>query len=579
MTIPRNEHPRPSLERNSWQNLNGEWDFLFDFGNSGIEREFFKKENFFGRDTRKIIVPFCPESRLSGIEYTDFIPAVWYHKTVNVEKSHLNGRVLLHFGAVDYHAVVYVNEQKAGEHTGGYTSFEFDITKHLHEGENHIVVYAEDDTRDRTHHVGKQSRIYYSEACDYTRTTGIWQTVWLEFVPENYIKSIKITPFVDDKKAVVDIKTVGGKTVEAKAFFDGKEISCARANVMYGNAHLVLELDDVKLWDAGSPNLYDLELSLDGKDFVKSYFGMRKIELKNDGLYLNDKPFFMRTILDQGFNPDGIYTYPDDEYLKRDIEFSMALGFNGARLHMRVFEERTLYWADKLGYTVWGEYPLNGRLSDPAMLAVSLPQWMEAVERDYSHPSIIGWCPGNESYWADAAPGYQINMYNVTKAIDPYRPCIDSAGGLHFKTDMYDVHDYNQDAESLKKNLDAMLEDENYIHNPLHNLHLRKNIYEGQPYWISEYGGTLWNPDDKAGWGYGKTPASEEEFAKRYADLTTVLLSHPKVCGFCYTQLTDIEQELNGLYKYDRTRKFSDETYEIIRKANTQIAEFEKGNK
>ena len=579
MTIPRNEHPRPQLVRDSFMNLNGEWDFLFDFGNSGVEREFFKEQNFYSNDVKKIIVPFCPESKLSGIGHTDFIPAVWYRKSVNIEKDKLCGKVILHFGAVDYHAAVYVNEIKAGEHRGGYTSFEFDITKLLHEGENHIVVYAEDDTRDRTHHVGKQSRIYYSEACDYTRTTGIWQTVWLEFVPENYIKRIKTTPLVDDKKVMIDVKCNGGKTVCAKAFFDGKQVGESSGNVIYGNAHVVLELDTLKLWGVGEPNLYDLELTLDGKDVVKSYFGMRKVELKNGGLYLNDKPLFMRTILDQGFNPDGIYTYPDDEYLKRDIELSMALGFNGARLHMRVFEERTLYWADKLGYIVWGEYPMNGKLSDPAMLAVTLPEWMEAVERDYSHPSIIGWCPGNESYWADASPDYQISIYNVTKAIDPYRPCIDSAGGLHFKTDMYDVHDYNQDAESLKKNLDAMLEDENYIHNPLHNLHLRKNIYEGQPYWVSEYGGTLWNPDDKAGWGYGKTPASEEEFAKRYADLTAVLINHPKVCGFCYTQLTDIEQELNGLYKYDRTRKFSDKTYEIIRKANMQIAEFEKENK
>ena len=579
MSVPRSEYPRPQFERDNWQNLNGEWDFLFDFGNSGIERELFKTENFAKQDVKKILVPFCPESRLSGIGYTDFIPAVWYHRTVEISEKQLCGRVLLHFGAVDYHSVIYVNETKAGEHKGGYTSFELDITKYLQEGENHIAVYAEDDTRNRFQHVGKQCRQYKSRACDYTRTTGIWQTVWLEFVPENYIKQVKITPFVDDGRAVIDIKTVGGKKVSARAFFDKRQVSEAAANVSWGNARLVLDIEDIKLWNVGAPNLYDLEISLDDSDKVKSYFGMRKVELKNGGLYLNDKPLFMRTILDQGFNPDGIYTYPDDEYLKRDIELSMALGFNGARLHMRVFEERTLYWADKLGYIVWGEYPMNGNLSNPAMLAATLPEWMEAVERDYSHPSIIGWCPGNESYWADAAPGYQINLYNVTKAIDPYRPCIDSAGGLHYKTDMYDVHDYNQDAESLKKNLDAMLEDENYIHNPLHNLHLRKNIYEGQPYWISEYGGTLWNPDDKAGWGYGKTPASEEEFAKRYADLTTVLLSHPKVCGFCYTQLTDIEQELNGLYKYDRTRKFSDETYEIIRKANIQIAEFEKTNK
>ena len=486
--------------------------------------------------------------------------------------------MLLHFGAVDYHCIVYVNEKKAGEHTGGYTSFEFDITKYLVEGENHIAVYAEDDTRDMRQQVGKQCRDYRSRACDYTRTTGIWQTVWLEFVSENYIKQAKITPVVDDKCAIVDVKTNGGKKVFAKAFFEGKEVASCSASIQYGNAHLMLNIEgDIKLWDAGKPNLYDLELTLDDCDFVKSYFGMRKVELKKDGIWLNDRPFFMRTILDQGFNPDGIYTYPDDESMKMDIKLSMDLGFNGGRLHMRVFEERTLYWADKLGYIVWGEYPLNGKLSDPAMLSTMLPHWMEAVERDYSHPSIIGWCPGNESYWWDADPSFQNGVYDVTKAMDPYRPCIDSSGGLHFKTDMFDVHDYDQDAEHMKENLNRMLENEYYVHNPLNKANLRNNIFKGQPYWVSEYGGILWNPDGKEGWGYGNGPKTEEEFAERYASLTAVLLSNRRVCGFCYTQLTDIEQELNGLYKYDRSKKFSDETYEIIRKANMGKSAFESG--
>lgn len=578
MNIPRSEYPRPQLVRDSWQNLNGEWDFLFDFGNSGVEREFFKTENFFKEEAKKILVPFCPESRLSGIEYKDFIPAVWYHKAFNLDKENCKGRIILHFGAVDYHTIVYVNGNKAGEHKGGYTSFEFDITNRLVVGENHIVVYAEDDTRNMYQHVGKQCRQYKSRACDYTRTTGIWQTVWLEFVPKNYIKQVKITPFVDENRAVVDVKTVGGKKVSARASFDGKTVCECEAAVNSSNARLVLDIDDIKLWDIDDPNLYDLEITLDDCDCVKSYFGMRKVELKERGIYLNDKPVFMRLVLDQGFNPDGIYTYPDEEYLKRDIELSKELGFNGARLHMRVFEERTLYWADKLGYIVWGEYPMNGKLSDPAMLAVTLPEWTEAVERDYSHPSIIGWCPGNESYWWDAVPEYQNVIYDVTKTLDPYRPCIDAAGGIHFKTDMYDVHAYEQDSETLKKNLDAMLENPNYAYNPIHRPNLNLSIYKGQAYWASECGGAIWNPDNKEGWGYGNAPKTTEEFAERYEKIMTVFLENRRVCGFCYTQLTDIEQELNGLYKYDRTRKFPDEVYDIIRKTNLKKSVFEQEN-
>lgn len=581
MSIPRPEHPRPQFMRDNWMNLNGKWDFLFDFGKSGIDRELYKNENFLKESSQKIVVPFCPESSLSGIGYTDFIPMVWYRRTVNITKEHISGRVILHFGAVDHHAFVYVNNTEVGNHVGGYSSFEYDITDYLFEGENTIIVCAEDDTRSPYQQVGKQSVKYHSHLCSYTRTTGIWQTVWLEFVEKEYIKSAKITPFTDDKRAIIEVKTAGGREVTAKAFFDGNLVSSAKATVAGNNALIVLELEDVKLWDVGKPNLYDLVLSLDGKDTVKSYFGMRKIELKDDGLWLNDNPLYMKTILDQGFNPDGIYTAPDDNFLKRDIELAMELGFNGARLHMRVFEERTLYWADHYGYIVWGEYPTGAALCDYGALARTLPEWIETVSRDYNHPSIIGWCHGNESYWQkDLLPLYQENIYEVTKKLDPYRPCIDAAGGVHYRTDMYDVHEYEQDASKLKELLEPMISDPGYVHNPIHQEQLKNNRFEGQPYWISEYGGTYWNPfENQDGWGYGNSPKTEKEFAERYKNLTSVLLNHPRICGFCYTQLTDIEQEKNGLYLYDRTRKFSDEIYEIIRKANEQISYFEKKKK
>ncbi len=573
----RNEYPRPQFVRENWMNLNGEWDFLFDFGNSGCARELWRDSNFYAGDVKKINVPFCPESRLSGIEYTDWMNAVWYRRTFNLDNNHLNGRILLHFGAVDYHCIAYINGKPVGSHVGGYSSFTFDVTDAVCAGENSLTVYAEDNNRSGIQPMGKQSMAYASSGCSYTRTTGIWQTVWLEFVPENYIVSQKITPFVDEKRVLIELDTVGGQSVTAEAYFAGKKVGGGTSKVASGRAVIVIELDEVWLWDIRQPNLYDLVLKLDGEDTVKSYFGMRKIELTKKGIKLNDRLIFMRTVLDQGFNPDGIYTAPNDEFLKHDIELSMDLGFDGARLHQRVFEERTLYWADKLGYIVWGEYGNGSKLNDASGIANLLPEWIETLNRDYSHPSIIGWVPENESYWRrNVNPICQKVFYSVTKEIDPYRPVVDASGGIHFITDIFDIHEYTQNPETLKQLLAPMLEDPAYCHNPIHQEQLKQQVYRGQPVWISEYGGIHWSPEANDGWGYGSTPKSEEEFAQRYVGLTTVLLEHPRICGFCYTQLTDVEQEQNGLYKYDRSRKFNDSVYDRIRKVNATIAEIEK---
>ena len=572
----RPEYPRPQMVRDSWENLNGEWDFLFDFGDSGVERKFYLNENFNKREIHKINVPFCPESKLSGIEYTDFMAAVWYRRNICLTKEQLVGRLLIHFGAVDYKAKLWINEQYVGVHVGGYSSFTFDITKFLKEGDNTVVLYAQDNTRSEHQPHGKQSQPYYSQACDYTRTTGIWQTVWLEFVPNEYVKSYCVYPNIDDSTLRVEVKAIAenGKKVAVKASYNGKEVGSASATVSFGVASATVALSELHLWDAGQPELYDLEIVM-GEDTVKGYFGMRRVDIKPDALYLNGKPIFMRTILDQGFNPEGIYTAPSDEFLRRDIELTMELGFNGGRLHQRVFEERTLYWADKLGYIVWGEYANNNMQYDGRGIGDFLPEWMEVLERDFNHPSIIGWCINNESYWMkDNDPINQTTIYDVTKRLDPTRPVIDASGGIHYVTDMYDIHDYTQDPAILAERLAPMLDDPNYVHNPLHgNNQLKRNIYTGQPYWVSEYGGIMWGDD---GWGYGHKVKDIDEFITRYEGLTKVLLDHPRVCGFCYTQLTDVEQEQNGLYYYDRSRKFSDEIYERIRKANIAVAAIEK---
>ena len=314
INIPRHEHPDPQCERASWLNLNGEWDFEFDFGNSKRESGIIERKEW----ETKIVVPFCPESKLSGIEHTDFIPAVWYRRTVNITAEQLKGNILLHFGAVDYETTVYINGKKAGYHKGGYSSFKFDITEYLNEGENTIIVNAIDDVRDILVPRGKQSEELKSHGCDYTRTTGIWQTVWLEFVPKAYIKSFKLYP--DYINGVIAISAVveGEGEFTASASYEGKAMgsfSKKAASTITGE----IKLDEIHLWEVGNGRLYDLELTF-GEDKIKSYFGLRNVKLDDYKFLINGKSVFQRLVLDQGFYPDGIYTAPNDEALENDIK-------------------------------------------------------------------------------------------------------------------------------------------------------------------------------------------------------------------------------------------------------------------
>lgn len=563
--IKRKEHPNPQCERASWQNLNGEWDFEFDFGNSKLETGILEREKW----ETKINVPFCPESKLSGIEYVDFIPAVWYRKKVNVTSEQLLGRVLIHFGAVDYFTRVYVNGKEAGFHKGGYSSFEFDITDLLTAGENTICVNAVDDVRDPYQPIGKQSHIYHSSGCDYTRTTGIWQTVWLEFVPKSYIKSFKFFP--DYLNGTVGISAVveGKGEFEAKAFYKGKPMGSFK-KISEKTVTGEIKLDEIHLWEAGHGRLYDLEFSF-GEDKVKSYFGLRNVKLDGYKFLINGKSVFQRLVLDQGFYRDGIYTAPEDEDLVKDIEISFAVGFNGARLHQKVFEPRFLYHCDRLGYLVWGEFANCGHdYSSYRSLEVMLPQWLECVKRDFNHPSIIGWCPFNETWDYEGRKQndeYIRNIYNATKHMDDTRPCIDTSGNFHVQTDIYDVHDYEQDVKVFKENYDRLMT-ENVLFEKFPN---RQN-YKGGPAFVSEYGGIQWspNPTERA-WGYGTAPQTEEEFFERYKGLTDALIDNNRMFGFCYTQLYDIEQEQNGLYYYDRTPKFDTEKFKAINSRKAAI--------
>ena len=326
--IPRPEHPQPIMKRENWQNLNGEWLFEFDFGVSGEERGLYKPEKA-GEYSKKITVPFCPESELSGINYKDFIPAVWYKRTVSITKEQLENRVLLHFGAVDYACTVYVNGNKAGCHFGGYSSFVLDITDLLKIGENDLTVNARDNVRSGNQPKGKQAGLFYSNACDYTRTTGIWQTVWLEFVPDGYIKTAKYYPDLENGTFDIELNVTRGGRLTAEAFFEGRAVGSAAKELKGRYARFTLPLAEKHLWDLGCGNLYDLKFTLEtdgGTDILSSYAGLREVRIDGFKVLINGKSVFQRTVLDQGFYPDGIYTAPNDEALKRDIELSMQLG-------------------------------------------------------------------------------------------------------------------------------------------------------------------------------------------------------------------------------------------------------------
>ena len=565
MTIPRPEHPNPQFERPDWQCLNGPWAFLIDRGRSGKDRKFYLPETAY---PLTITVPFCPQSRLSGIADTDFLPAVWYRRKITVTDSQLQNLVVLHIGACDYETTVYVNGKKAGSHKGGYVSFSFDITPLLVPDENDLVIAAEDDERDPMIPRGKQSEEYYSHGCDYTRTTGIWQTVWLEFVPKTHICAIRLFPDIRGS-LTLEASLCGSGTLTATATYEGRPVGSASLKHAGGTETLTMPLSETHLWEPGKGRLYDLELTF-GEDKVKSYFGLRSVRLDGYRFLINEKSVFQRLVLDQCFNPDGIYTAPDDAFLRGDIERSLAMGFNGARLHEKIFEPRFLYHADKLGYLVWAEYPNWGLdHTRPESVYPILHEWLEEMARDYNHPSIIGWCPFNETWDRDGrrqCDDVLRTVYRVTKAADPTRPCIDVSGGYHVETDIYDVHDYDQNPETFRAHYDKLMET-GELHDWLGD---RQRYTPGQATFVSEYGGIRWSEGD--GWGYGNAPKTEEEFLARYRGLTEALLANSRMFGFCYTQLTDVEQEQNGLYTYDRTPKFDPA---IIRAINTQTAAIE----
>jgi hypothetical protein len=540
------------MARGEWLNLNGTWEFAETDDNA--EDAFLKP----GPYPDHIVVPFCRESKLAGLERQGFIKNVWYRRTFSVPAAWNSPRVLLHIGACDWKTRVWVNKQFAGEHVGGSAAFAFDVTKALKSGENTVIIHAFDDTRSGLQATGKQSHELESNGCVYTRTTGIWQTVWLEGVGDTYIREFFITPEPAPGRVVLQVEMDGpteGLAVQATAFANEKEAGAAGTQVAGRNEYLVLNLREAHLWSLEDPFLYGLKIALirgeTTVDAVDSYFGLRGVSIQGAAILINHKAVFQRLVLDQGFYPEGVWTAPSDAALKHDIELSKAAGFNGARLHQKVFEPRYLYWADRLGYLVWGEFPSWGaNVGQPAVDLPILNEWIEVVRSDRNHPAIIGWCPFNET--SETWGPLQNVVVHATRQIDPTRPALDTSGYFHSLPDpeLLDAHDYNQDPVAFRAHWDSALSE-----TPIPPQYTAGSLRTDLPFFVSEYGGIGWNIHGK-GWGYGNAPADPNALYERFAGLSNALLDNRRMFGFCYTQLTDIEQEQNGIYTYDRAPKF-----------------------
>lgn len=559
--------PEPQFARENTILLDGEWEF--------------SSEEVSG----KIRVPYSPESVLSGIGYTGFLHECVYRREFEWH-DRPQKRIFLHFGAVSNRARVFVNGTFAGMHRGGYTPFSFEITKILKEGKNLLEVQVRNDLSERNP-TGKQSPKEQSFGCFYTRCTGIWQSVWLEIVPQNYLKSVRFYPDAAQGCVKMSVCTQGKGNLSVEVRFGEKTVGTYSGNADYADTFTV-ELSEKHLWKIGQGDLYDVILRFE-EDEVRSYFGLREVRYDGYRFLLNGEPVFQRLVLDQGYYPGGVYTPSRDTDFAADIERAVSLGFNGARLHQKLFDPRYLYECDRRGFMVWGEYASWGvDYSDLSGFGEFVSEWSEAVERDFNRPSIVVWCPLNETWGELDNPAktrdlrFVDGVYAVTKALDPTRPCVDVSGGMHgTKTDIADFHCYDG-YSVLKKRMDELVAgraDFMCMYLPSEGI-----SYAGEPQHLSEFGGVTFGGgrinqtqcvQEQTAWGYDSI-ADEKQFVENYCKTVQLLFSYKKLSGFCYTQLYDIEQEQNGLFRYDRTPKFSEESMRRLCEANRTTAEIEK---
>ncbi|MCC3145742.1 beta galactosidase jelly roll domain-containing protein [Halanaerobium sp. Z-7514] len=571
--IPRPEYPRPQFKRKEWQNLNGEWNFAFDDNNQGEKERWFKKESF----DKKILVPFTFESKASGIEDRKEHSCIWYQRTFVVEAKK-DKKVILNFGAADYITKVWLNGNFIGSHVGGYDAFCFDLSDYLnYQAENNLVIKIE-DTMSKLQPRGKQSYKKDNFLCWYTRTTGIWQTVWLEYVAkEAYLKDVKLTPDIDSQEIELrynfetsDLEEAGYKLL-TEIKFEDKVIQSFKFDINKDSYNFKINVSDknneIKLWSPENPNLYEINYYLlkdeQKIDNVSSYFGMRKISIEDGKILLNNKPFYQKLILDQGYWPNTIATPPSDQAIKKDIELIKEMGFNGARKHQKIEDNRFYYWADKMGLVIWAEIGSTYEYADQVVDEFS-SQWLRIVKELYNHPSIITWVPFNESWGIESIKTsrkeqqFTEGVYYLTKSIDPERPIICNDGWEHTISDIITIHDYEgrgNDKEIIEiyKDNKINLVDNKEVFNDGKYLMADNYTYQNQPIIFSEFGGLAFQ--NKEGWGYGKGVKDQTELIERI----NIMLEEIKMVdyfeGYCYTQLTDVEQEKNGLLDENRNFK------------------------
>lgn len=582
------DYPRPQFVRKNWENLNGAWDFGFDDENLGEHEKWY--EDFPGKQT--IQVPFTYETKMSGIQDESRHDHIWYRKLVQVDGSRLEKEnYILHFEGSDFITKLWVNGQFAGSHRGGYARFSFDITDLLQDGENELVVKVE-DSFDMQQPRGKQRWINDNFGCWYVQTTGIWKTVWTEYVPKISLQYVKMTP--DLKNGALDLELEvdapesaldGSLMVDIAVSFEGRMLNRVVTAIMSGHMQtrmdMFLKQPDslewaIKTWTPEEPNLYDIEFRvLRGQevlDEVGSYFAMREIRIDGPNILLNGRPLYQRLILDQGYWKDSHLTPPSEEALIEDIDKIHALGYNGLRKHQKTEDERFLYWCDVKGMLVWSEMAAAYQFSDYAV-AEFTREWMEIVKQNYNHPCIITWTPFNESWGVSQIETRRTEqhfteaIYHLTKSMDAYRPVIVNDGWEHTISDIITLHDYEELGEILKKRYTQYREeilDTRVYHSGNKSAFANGYAYKGQPIIISEYGGIAFNNDD-SGWGYGNKVNTKEEFIRRFDEITTAVKEIPYVCGFCYTQVSDVQQEINGLMDIERNFKVEPE---IIREIN-----------
>ncbi len=574
--VPLPEYPRPLLARDEWVNLNGRWRFDYDPDGSGEDAGWHET----GDLKRSIMVPYVHQAPLSGIGDPAQVDYVWYAREFAVLSSWLRDRLVVNFGAVDYEATVWVNGQKVGEHRGGFTPFSCDITAACRPGEGNLLVVRAFDPITPEHPSGKQSE-RESYGCMYTRSTGIWQTVWLEPLGEAFVGVPRIITSLKGAHVKLRVPVTGSAEnvyVRVNVQSGGSMLATPEVQPRDGFAEFDIRIPDPVPWNMETAHLYDMRIvTRRGQvvtDRASSYFGMREVEVSGDRVLLNGEPLVFRGILDQGLWPDGIYTAPSDLEMRNEISRSLQFGFNSARLHQKVFDPRQLYWADRMGYPVWAEFPDWGcHLANPAARENLMREWLEAVSRDISHPSIIIWTPLNErtgeSYHSDPVQhDFVRELVRRTKELDSTRPVCSTSGYEHVtETDIADTHDYRHDPEALRKTYTPPFGESGPVTGHNHPTFTQGERYTGQPVIVSEMGGMWWDPEkaaDTEAWGYGDRPKSVEDFIRIYKDIIQVCLECPALSGFVYTQLTDVEQEVNGLYTYDRKPKFDHDAIAAI---------------